>query len=95
MEHYWLRNDKLLLCCSCRRKTSVTAGTIFEGTRIGLRSWFGVTNQTNGVSALGLQRLLGFGSYETAWSWLQKLRRGMVGTSGKLRGEVEVDGEAN
>ena len=94
-EHYWLRNDKLLLCCSCRRKTSVTAGTLFEGTRIGLRSWFAaawyVTNQTNGVSALGLQRVLGFGSYETAWSWLQKLRRAMVGTSGKLRGEVEVD----
>jgi hypothetical protein len=50
-----------------------------------------VVNQTNGVSALGLQRVLGLGSYETAWAWLHKLRRAMVPTSGKLRGEVEVD----
>ena len=36
--------------------------------------WF-VTSQKNGVTALGLQRELGFGSYETAWTWLHKLRR--------------------
>jgi hypothetical protein len=36
--------------------------------------WF-VTSQKNGVSALGLQRVLGLGSYETAWTWLHKLRR--------------------
>jgi hypothetical protein len=39
--------------------------------------WY-VTNQKNGVSALGLQRVLGLGSYETAWTWLHKLRRAMV-----------------
>jgi hypothetical protein len=94
-EHYWLRDDGLLLCCQCRRKTSVTAGTIFDKSRLGLRKWFQViwyvVNQTGGVSALGLQRVLGFGSYETAWAWLQKLRRAMEPTSGKLRGDVEVD----
>ena len=31
--------------------------------------WF-VTSQKNGVSALGLQRVLGLGSYETAWTSL-------------------------
>ena len=59
-----------------------TAGTIFEGTRKPLRMWFlamwFVTSQKNGVSALGLQRVLGLGSYETAWTWLHKLRRAMV-----------------
>ena len=59
----WLR------CRACRRETSVTAGTIFEGTRKPLRTWFlamwFVTSQKNGVSALGLQRALGLGSYET------------------------------
>jgi transposase-like protein len=40
---------------------------------------------------MGLQRVLGFGSYETAWAWLHKLRRAMVPTSGKVSGEVEVD----
>lgn len=50
-----------------------------------------VVNQTGGVSALGLQRVLGFGSYQTAWAWLHKLRRAMVPTSGQLHGRVEVD----
>ena len=72
----WLR------CRACRKQTSLTAGTIFEGTRKPLRMWFlamwFVTSQKNGVSALGLQRELGLGSYETAWTWLHKLRRAMV-----------------
>jgi transposase-like protein len=51
-----------------------------------------VTNQKTGVSALGLQRLLGFGSYETAWMLLQKLRRAMVRPGwDRLSGHVEVD----
>lgn len=91
-DEYWLRGDLRgdgrFLCCACRQKTSVTAGTLFAGTRLGLRTWFAaawfVVNKTNRVSALGLQRVLGFGSYETAWAWLHKLRRAMVPTSGKL-----------
>jgi hypothetical protein len=60
----------------------VTAGTVFHRTRTPLSTWFAavwfVTSQKTGVSALGLQRVLGFGSYETAWAWLHKLRRAMV-----------------
>src|SRR6266511_3380570 len=53
--------------------------------------WF-VTSQKNGVSALGLQRVLGLGSYETAWTWLHKLRRAMVRPGRDcLTGTVEVD----
>ena len=74
----------------------MTAGTIFEGTRKPLRTWFAamwfITSQKNGVSALGLQRVLGLGSYETAWTWLHKLRRAMVRPGrDSLQGEVEVD----
>ena len=54
-------------------------GTIFQDTRKPLRLWFRaiwhVTSQKNGVSALGLQRVLGLGSYQTAWTWMHKLRR--------------------
>ena len=76
--------------------TSLTAGTVFEGTRKPLRMWFlamwFVTSQKNGVSALGLQRVLGLGSYETAWTWLHKLRRAMVRPGRDcLTGAVEVD----
>lgn len=51
-----------------------------------------VTTQKNGASALGLQRVLGLKSYETAWTWLHKLRRAMVRPGRDLlTGEVEVD----
>jgi hypothetical protein len=60
----------------------VTAGTIFDRSRVPLADWFTaiwfMTNQKYGVSALGLQRLLGLGSYRTAWTMLRKLRVAMV-----------------
>ena len=74
----------------------MTAGTIFEGTRKPLRTWllaiWFVTRQKNGMSALGLQSALGFGSYETSWTWLHKLRRAMVRLGrDHLAGEIEAD----
>jgi transposase-like protein len=51
-----------------------------------------VTTQKNGASALGLQRVLGLKSYETAWTWLHKFRRAMVRPGRDLlAGRVEVD----
>lgn len=93
---YWRTGAGLWMCTSCSRRTSVTAGTIFDRTRTPLRTWFAaiwfVTSQKNGVSALGLQRVLGLNSYETAWAWMHKLRRAMV-MPGRdlLSGTVEVD----
>ncbi len=92
----WRMKRSLLLCTSCRHQVSVTAGTLFEGTRKPLRQWFlagwEVTSQKYGASALGIQRILGLNSYETAWAWLQKLRRAMVRPDREmLTGEIEVD----
>jgi hypothetical protein len=74
--------DGLLRCTACVRRTSVTAGTVFAGTRSPLSLWFAaawyITNQKSGVSAFGLQHALELGSYETAWAWLHKFRRAMV-----------------
>jgi hypothetical protein len=51
-----------------------------------------VTSLKTGASALGLQRVLGLGSYQTAWTWLHKLRRAMVRPGrDRLSGLVEVD----
>ena len=88
--------DTLFQCSACRRQTSVTAGTIFQDIRKPLIMWFRamwyVTSQKNGASALGVQRVLGLGSYQTAWTWLHKLRRAMVRPGrDKLSGWVEVD----
>lgn len=86
----------LWLCADCRHQASVTAGTIFQDSHLLLTTWFRamwfVTSQKNGVSALGLQRVLGLGSYKTAWALLHKLRRAMVRPGReRLRGLVEVD----
>ena len=83
-------------CAACGRKTSVTAGTIFHRTRTPLTTWFAaiwlVTTQKNGSSAQNLYDMLGLGSYETAWTWLHKLRRAMVRPDRDLLGGVvEVD----
>ena len=93
---WWQMRDGLRRCALCRSETSVTAGTIFAGTRTPLVSWFAaiwyVVNQKQGVSALGLQRVLGLGSYQTAWAWLHKLGRAMVLPGRELlSGTVEVD----
>ena len=95
-EEVWLTARSLLHCKQRHRQTSVTAGTVFEGTRKPLRVWFQamwcITNQKFGVSALGLKRVLGLGSYQTAWTWLHKLRRAMVRPGrDMLSGQVEVD----
>lgn len=92
----WLTKRRLMHCASCGHQTSVTAGTLFHKTRSPLQLWFHafwwVMAQKNGASALGLQRILGLGSYETAWMWLHKLRRAMVVPGREqLNGEVEVD----
>jgi hypothetical protein len=95
-DRYWRTGKALFMCAACGRKTSVTAGTIFHRSHTPLSTWFAaiwfVTSQKNGVSALGLQRALGFGSYETAWAWMQKLRRAMVRPDREmLTGIVELD----
>ncbi len=71
-------------------------GTIFHRTRTPLTVWFAVawsmTAAKNGVSAKTLQRLLGFGSYQTAWTMLHRFRTAMIRPDrDRLSGQVEVD----
>jgi len=92
----WTTARDLLVCAGCQYQASLTAGTIFQDTRKPLTLWFRaiwwVTAQKHGASALELQRIIGLGSYVTAWTWLHKLRRAMVRPGReRLRGNVEVD----
>ena len=92
----WETKRSLLVCCKCGHQSSITAGTIFQGTRKPLRLWFHVMwwmmSQKTGASAKNLQHTMGFRRYETAWTWLHKIRRAMI-RSGRerLEGTVEVD----
>ena len=88
------RGDAVL--CGCGYKATVTAGTIFQDSHLPLTTWFRamwqVTSQKNGVSALGLQRVLGLGSYKTAWAWLAQAAAGDgPSRSRSVAGRVEVD----
>ena len=93
---HWRMVRGLVLCGGCRYQCSVTAGTIFHRSKLPLtvifRALWWIVAQKNGVSALGLQRILGIGSFDTAWTWLHKFRRLMVVPGReKLSGVVEVD----
>ena len=78
----WRRGRGLWLCRQCRKQVSVKSGTVFADSRLPLPDWFRalgqVPRQKHGASALGLPRVMGWGSYETAWPGLHKLRRAMV-----------------
>ena len=92
----WRAKRRRWICSACRHQASVTAGTIFQDTHLPLRFWFRliwqVTSQKNGASALGVQRGLGLGSYQTAWTLLHKRRRAMVRPGrDRLSGRIEVD----
>jgi transposase-like protein len=92
----WKMTRDLWLCAGCRKQVSVLAETIFQDTHLPVKTWFramwNITSQKNGMSALGLQRVLCLGSYRTAWLMLHKLRQAMVRPGReKLCGAVEVD----
>lgn len=92
----WKETRGLIECGKCHYQTSVLAGTIFQDTKKPLTLWFRaiwhITSQKYGANALGIQRVLGLGSYRTAWSWLHKFRRAMVRPGrDKLSETIEVD----
>ena len=92
----WRTDRGLWHCKKCALQTSARAGTVFEASRKPLRLWFHVMwllmAQKSGLSAKSLCDTYGFGSYQTAWGWLQKLRGIMIrGGRERLGGCVEVD----
>lgn len=95
-DRFWPVRSVWMQCRRCDHQSSVTAGTIFQDTRKPLVDWlramYWLASQKNGASALGLQAVLGLGSYKTAWTWLHKLRRAMVRPGrDRLSGRIEVD----
>ncbi len=92
----WITSRGLFHCSQCRHDSSITYGTVFEKTQKPLRLWFHVMwlmmAQKTGVSAKNLQDSMGFGSYQTIWGWLHKLRSVIVRPGRELlTGTVEVD----
>ena len=93
---YWVSSRNLYICTRCEHQHSLTAGTIMDSSKKPITYWFKAmwwfTTRKSGINAVNLKELLGFGSYHTAWCWLQKLRRCTIRRDrGKLSGRVEVD----
>ena len=93
---FWRSARGLYVCCKCEHQQSVTAGTIFHGSKKPLTVWFKAlwwfSTRKSGISAVCLQGLLGLGSYDTAWRWLQKLRTCTIFPDReKLSGNIEAD----
>ena len=82
-------SDRALRCADCRAETRLFSDSLFERSKLPLEIWFAaawyLTNQRGGVSALGLQRALGLGSYRTAWTLTHKLRRAMIAPDATVR----------
>lgn len=81
--HVWEeRGGALFECGDCGHQTSLTSGTLLEKTKKPFKVWFRaifeISSRRNGISAKDLQRIMGFGSYKTAWAWLHKLRGALV-----------------
>jgi transposase-like protein len=91
-----IRDRNQFDCDSCRYQFSVTAGTIFHDTHLGLWKWFLATylmvESKKGISAKQLQRTLGIKSYKTAWYLAHRIRDAMGSVEeSPLVGVVEVD----
>ena len=84
-DHGWILDSKVWKyeCSECGKQTSVTAGTVMHGSKLALSTWFCaaylMATHSNSIPALQLQKLLGLGSYKTAWLLCAKLRHAMVG----------------
>lgn len=93
---WWMTARRYACCTQCRRQEALKSGTMFQDSRFPMKTWFQVAwhicEQKHGISALGLKRGMGFGSYHTAREWLQRMRL-MMADPGRtlLNGEVEVD----
>ena len=78
----WIMAAHLIRCAGCKKKTSVIAGTIFQGTRKPLRQWFlamwYMTIPGFEGNASELKDVLKLNSYQTAWVWFNKLNRAMM-----------------
>ena len=96
--HYVLRDGvrKVFQCNACRHQASLIAGTVFQGTKLPLTTWFLaiylISQAKTGLSALALKRQLGV-SYPTAWLIHHKLMQVMADREARylLEGKIQVD----
>lgn len=87
----WQIKEWKFKCRKCGYQATVLAGTVFQDTHLPITTWFKaiwhVCSQTGGTNALDLQKVLGLGSYRTAWTMLLKIRKLMADNAPKKLGK--------
>ncbi len=94
--HPDIKTDKNPTCLDCGKSSSLTAGTLMHGSKKNISDWlqaiWWLCGSTEKQNIKDLQQLLRLGSYQTAWTWMQKLRCAMhLLEQQKCRGELEID----
>src|SRR3954467_4325269 len=92
-----LTTRKLFQCNRCKKQVRLTAGTVFQDTKLPLTAWFiaiyQLTQSKGGISSIELARRLGV-RQPTAWLMKHKLMRAMAEREAKkpkLEGRIEID----
>jgi hypothetical protein len=92
-----LSTRRLFQCGRCKRQVRLTAGTVFQDTKLPLTTWFAaiyhLTQSKGGISSVELGRRLGV-KQGTAWLVKHKLMRAMAAREAaepKLEGRIEID----
>src|SRR5215211_8096587 len=92
-----LRTRQVFQCNRCKKQLRLTAGTVFQDTKLPLTTWFAaiyhLAQGKNGISSIELGRRLGV-RRQTAWLVKHKLMRAMGAREAakpKLSGRVEMD----
>lgn len=84
---------RIWTCRSCARRVPILRGTIFEKSKKPLVTWFLAIrlflDSRGDLTAAELKHLLDLGSYQTAWTWLRKLRQ----NAGRLFGIEPAGGD--
>jgi hypothetical protein len=79
--HYWLASKWQWQCCNCRFRTTLRSGTEMENSNLPFLTWYlcmaFMSFSKKGISALEMQRQLGYKRYETVWKLMHKIRKGM------------------
>lgn len=93
---YHFSDNRTHKCGACRKRFSIKVGTIFEDSKISLRSWmlaiWMLTSHKKGIASTQLAKDLGV-TQKTAWFMTQRLREAIKTQSfdRKLDGEIEAD----
>lgn len=87
----------LYKCRPCQKPFTATMGTLYERSHIPLHKWLLATHlmtaSKKGMSAHQLWRMLGFGSYRTAWFMAHRIREGMRELFPEARGPMGGEGK--